>query len=266
MLVFWPWAQSDPIAHPLQRARLLLARDHPVQDPVRRPALIPASDLPWEYLPTYIVLALPELVLVLLLAAPSSPASRWRGGGPGRSARVLPLLHARLHDRLPGGLRDRDQGGAVRRHAPFHLRAAADRGRRGAGRRHRPAPARRFALPQAGLRRARPLRPGACLGHGDAAPRPIRLLQRLRRRRRRGREQVQARLLGQFLCRGGARPGDLSAQAIRRRFRGARVHRRGLRAAGLGAILFSAQFPLGCAGEEGRFLHRLHQGRLPSAA
>jgi hypothetical protein len=41
---------------------------------------VPASDLPWTYLPTYIALALPELVLVLLFSVPvAAGVALWRG-------------------------------------------------------------------------------------------------------------------------------------------------------------------------------------------
>ena len=114
------------------RPRLLLAPDFPFYT-LFAGQFFPAADLPWAYLPTYIALALPELVLVLLLVRRCAAGRRF-------GARRCPLaprnrrspLHARLRDRLPGRLRDRDQGGAVRRHAAFHLRAAADR--RGGGR------------------------------------------------------------------------------------------------------------------------------------
>jgi len=69
MLLAWPWAQSDPIGHPLQA---LAAFSHQVF-PYRTlfaGSYFPAASLPRAYLPVYIVLALPELVLILLAAAP----------------------------------------------------------------------------------------------------------------------------------------------------------------------------------------------------
>jgi hypothetical protein len=42
---------------------------------------VPASDLPWTYLPTYIAVALPELILVLLLCAPIVAAAVICGKG-----------------------------------------------------------------------------------------------------------------------------------------------------------------------------------------
>jgi hypothetical protein len=69
MLLFWPWAQEAPIENPL---RSLIFFSHEIF-PYRTlfaGKYFPASDLPWEYLPTFIVLALPELVLALAVAAP----------------------------------------------------------------------------------------------------------------------------------------------------------------------------------------------------
>jgi hypothetical protein len=68
MLVFWPWAQRDPIGNPLRALAAFSHQSFPF-DTLFDGRFVPASDLPWEYLPTYIALALPELILVLLLAA-----------------------------------------------------------------------------------------------------------------------------------------------------------------------------------------------------
>jgi hypothetical protein len=68
MLVFWPWAQLDPIGNPLRALAFFSHETFPFNT-LFDGRFVPASDLPWEYLPTYILLALPELVLVLLLAS-----------------------------------------------------------------------------------------------------------------------------------------------------------------------------------------------------
>jgi len=69
MLVFWPWAQSDPIGHPLAALAVFSHEIIPTKI-LFDGRLISAYTLPWTYLPTYIGLALPELILVLLIAAP----------------------------------------------------------------------------------------------------------------------------------------------------------------------------------------------------
>jgi hypothetical protein len=67
MLVCWPWAQRDPIGNPLRALAAFSHQSFPFYT-LFDGRFVPASDLPWEYLPTYIVLALPELILVLLIA------------------------------------------------------------------------------------------------------------------------------------------------------------------------------------------------------
>jgi len=67
MLLFWPWAQVDPVHHPLAALANFSKEIFPY------PTLFagkyyPATDLPWSYLPVFIVLALPELILLLLAA------------------------------------------------------------------------------------------------------------------------------------------------------------------------------------------------------
>jgi hypothetical protein len=69
MLLFWPWAQTDPIENPLRALAFFSHQTFPFYT-LFDGQYIPATDLPWTYLPTYIALALPELVLALLLCAP----------------------------------------------------------------------------------------------------------------------------------------------------------------------------------------------------
>jgi hypothetical protein len=65
MLLFWPWGQQDPIGHSL-RALAFFSHDSFPFYTLFDGQFVPASNLPWEYLPVYILLALPEIVLVLL--------------------------------------------------------------------------------------------------------------------------------------------------------------------------------------------------------
>jgi len=69
MLLFWPWAQTDPIENPLRALAFFSHQTFPFYT-LFDGQFVPASDLPWAYLPTYIALALPELVLVLFVCAP----------------------------------------------------------------------------------------------------------------------------------------------------------------------------------------------------
>lgn len=80
MLFFWPWAQQSPFVNPV---KALIYFSHEIF-PFRTlfaGEYVPAGDLPWEYLPTYILLALPELELILLAAAPVAAYFGLRRGG-----------------------------------------------------------------------------------------------------------------------------------------------------------------------------------------
>ncbi len=69
MLVFWPWAQRGPIANPLAALATFSHQEFPFRT-LFAGHYFPATDLPWTYLPVHILLALPELVLLLLVASP----------------------------------------------------------------------------------------------------------------------------------------------------------------------------------------------------
>jgi hypothetical protein len=69
MLACWPWAQQNPIVNPLRALAFFSHETFPFTT-LFDGRFVPASDLPWTYLPTYILVALPELVLVLLAIAP----------------------------------------------------------------------------------------------------------------------------------------------------------------------------------------------------
>jgi hypothetical protein len=73
MLVFWPWAQTNPIENPRRALAFFSHQTFPFYT-LFAGQFLPAADLPWSYLPTYIAIALPELVLVLLLCAPVAAA------------------------------------------------------------------------------------------------------------------------------------------------------------------------------------------------
>ncbi|HML10910.1 MAG TPA: glycosyltransferase family 39 protein [Stellaceae bacterium] len=91
MLVFWPWAQSDPIHHPLQ-ALAVFSKEIFFAKVLFDGQLVSANDLPWDYLPVFISLALPELTLALLLAAPVVAVMGLARRGAWRCERVLPLF------------------------------------------------------------------------------------------------------------------------------------------------------------------------------
>jgi hypothetical protein len=91
MLVFWPWAQSDPIRRPLQ-ALAVFSKEIFWAKVLFDGQLIPANQLPWDYLPVSIGIVLPELVLALLLAAPILAFVALARRNAWRYERVLPLF------------------------------------------------------------------------------------------------------------------------------------------------------------------------------
>ena len=79
MLAFWPWAQLDPLDNPLSALATFSHQAFPFNT-LFDGRWVPASNLPWTYLPVYILIVLPELVLTLLIAAPVCAAiALWRG-------------------------------------------------------------------------------------------------------------------------------------------------------------------------------------------
>jgi hypothetical protein len=80
MLLFWPWAQLDPIGHPLRALDFFTHETFPFKT-IFWGAYFPATALPWSYLPAHIVLKLPELVLALLAGAVLFAFGALRGAG-----------------------------------------------------------------------------------------------------------------------------------------------------------------------------------------
>ena len=195
------------------------------------------------------------------------PGSRRDLGAIGRN-RVLMRFMVALRDPLPGRLCDRDQSRAVRRHAPFHLRAAADRGVA--------ALVADRALDRARSADAGAHAPIAALALYGVAH--VGIMAQLHpdeyvyynafiggTRRRAG--PLQARLLGQFLCRGGARA---CSDYLRAEY-GADFMDHDFTVAvcgppGSAAYYFPPNFIFTADRDERRFLHRLHQGRLRQVA
>jgi Dolichyl-phosphate-mannose-protein mannosyltransferase len=92
MLLFWPYAQQSPFINPIKSLVYFSHEIFPFKT-LFAGQYVPASDLPWTYLPTYIALALPELILLLLLASPvfAFAALRRRGAALDRG-RVIGLF------------------------------------------------------------------------------------------------------------------------------------------------------------------------------
>jgi len=84
MLVFWPFAQLDPINNPLQALANFSHQGFPWKT-LFDGEYVPATDLPWAYLPVHVALALPELILILLVIAPLFAVLAIRKSGTGRA-------------------------------------------------------------------------------------------------------------------------------------------------------------------------------------
>src|SRR5437868_2093751 len=69
MLIFWPWAQANPIINPLH-AFVEFSHFPYFLPTLFAGSLVSPHGLPRAYLPTYVALALPELILALLICAP----------------------------------------------------------------------------------------------------------------------------------------------------------------------------------------------------
>jgi hypothetical protein len=68
MLPFWPSAWHDPLGSAVRALAVSSHQSYPY-DTLFDGSFIPASKLPWDYLPVHIMLKLPELVLALVAAA-----------------------------------------------------------------------------------------------------------------------------------------------------------------------------------------------------
>jgi hypothetical protein len=68
MLVAWPWAQLGPLQRPLVAMRSLTHFGHHERSIPFRGQSISSGDVPWDYIPTYLTIKLPEIVVILVLA------------------------------------------------------------------------------------------------------------------------------------------------------------------------------------------------------
>src|SRR6202047_2322503 len=93
MLFFWPWAQQSPLLNPV-RAIIYFSHEIFPFPTLFAGEYIPATNLPWGYLPVHIALALPELGLTLLVIAPvgAGVMARRRGWAFDRTATLRLFL------------------------------------------------------------------------------------------------------------------------------------------------------------------------------
>jgi hypothetical protein len=94
MLIFWPWAQQDPLRNPFIALREISQFGFPHLVLYRGQGVM-ATDLPPDYLFTYIAISLPELMLLLLATG--------AGWALVRAVHVI-RKKEQLSDRYRGGL------------------------------------------------------------------------------------------------------------------------------------------------------------------
>lgn len=92
MLLFWPWAQVSPIDHPIEALRHFSAMNGNIGT-LYFGRMVGKTYHPALYLPVYMAVKLPDLVLALLAGGFAFAAARLRHGLP---YRLLPLLLAGL--------------------------------------------------------------------------------------------------------------------------------------------------------------------------
>lgn len=82
MLLAWPWAQLGPLRRPLVAVQSLTHFGHHMRKIPFRGESISSSDVPWDYLPTYFTIKLPEVVVILVLGgAVALGVATWRRRG-----------------------------------------------------------------------------------------------------------------------------------------------------------------------------------------
>jgi hypothetical protein len=74
--IFWPWAQASPLTRPFEA--LTRASAYDFDGPVVFDGLdLPASQLPWSYLPTWLLIATPPVVLAGMVLSIVAPVRGW---------------------------------------------------------------------------------------------------------------------------------------------------------------------------------------------
>jgi len=78
MLLFWPWAQLKPFLHPWQALTAFSKFSHVSTDMLFDGQYLSITEIPWYYAPKWLVLALPEFVLLGLIAGIIFAVLHWR--------------------------------------------------------------------------------------------------------------------------------------------------------------------------------------------
>lgn len=78
MLLFWPWAQLKPLSHPWQALTAFSKFAHVSTDMLFEGQYLRINEIPWYYAPKWLILALPEFVLLGLITGIVAALLHWR--------------------------------------------------------------------------------------------------------------------------------------------------------------------------------------------
>lgn len=94
MVLFWPWAQVSPILHPLEALRHFSSLANNI-DTLYFGQQISTSYHPASYLPVYLTIKLPDIIVAAFVAAIGvTIAEIWRKGWQSPPLRLVPILLA----------------------------------------------------------------------------------------------------------------------------------------------------------------------------
>ena len=102
MLVWWPWAQQNPIGHPLEA--LVEFSHFPMEfDFAFFGTWLSTADLPWYYIPAFLAVKLPEPMVLLLVAEVKLLVTYVRGGVVSAMPELAHAPADENEDETPGG-------------------------------------------------------------------------------------------------------------------------------------------------------------------
>lgn len=96
MLLFWPWAQTAPLSHPWNALAEFSQFAHVNTEMLFEGQYIRITEIPWYYAPKWILLTLPEFVLMGLIAGIVVAILHWRTANKSQALSVALLITSSL--------------------------------------------------------------------------------------------------------------------------------------------------------------------------
>ena len=96
MLLFWPWAQTNPFIHPLKALLEFSKFSHVSTDMLFGGQYLGIHEIPWYYAPKWLLWTLPEFVLIGLIAGLVITLRQWRSTVPNQALTVGLLITSGL--------------------------------------------------------------------------------------------------------------------------------------------------------------------------